>query len=211
MSHRHRTRFGGPGAVFLAAVAAVCLLVVLVVALRPAGDGPRRALPAPAAPGDGRAGPPPEWDAPEPVRVRVPAIGVDAALSPLVTDASRALVPPVSFVDAGWWQDGPEPGEAGPAVVVGHLDSDDGPAVFAGLTVLEPGDAIEIGRADGSTARFTVDEIAHHAKDAFPTDRVYGPTPGSQLRLVTCGGAYDPTTRSYGVNTVVYATLASLT
>jgi sortase (surface protein transpeptidase) len=90
-------------------------------------------------------------------------------------------------------------------VVTGHVDSADGPAVFFRLRELVPGDEVLVDRADGTTARFTVTRVERHLKDAFPTQAVYGPTADAQLRLVTCGGDFDRSARSYEDNVVVFA------
>jgi len=145
----------------------------------------------------------------DPARVRIPAIGVDAAVLPLAVDTQGELPPPPTNEDTGWWRAGPEPGEAGPAVIVGHVDGSDGPAVFFRLRQLVPGDEIAVDRVDGGTAVFSVERVERHAKDAFPSDAVYGHTPDARLRLVTCGGAFDRTTRHYVDNVVVFATLAA--
>ncbi len=144
----------------------------------------------------------------EPVRVRVPGIGVDSPLERLGVDAAGALEVPADHGRAGWFDGGPAPGDVGPAVLAGHVDSTAGPAVFWRLRDLTAGDEVLVDRADGTTARFTVTRVERHAKDAFPTDEVYGPTPDAQLRLVTCGGEFDRSQRSYRDNVVVFARLA---
>jgi hypothetical protein len=146
-----------------------------------------------------------EWTAAPPVRVRVPAVGVDSELLRLGTDATGALVPPDDFQRAGWFADGTVPGDVGPAVVAGHVDSVDGPAVFSRLDDLVPGDEVLVGREDGTTARFTVTGVGRYPKSDFPTEAVYGPTPRAELRLVTCGGDFDRSRRSYVDNVVVFA------
>jgi Sortase domain len=143
--------------------------------------------------------------APRPVRVRIAAIGVNAPLIALGLDANRALEVPERFDVAGWWSGGYRPGEPGPAVIAGHVDSKTGPAVFYRLGKLKRGDAVTVERRDGSAVRFTVREVGHYAKTAFPTKRVYGPTPRPTLRLITCSGDFDRSTGHYVDNTVVYA------
>ncbi|WP_100501736.1 class F sortase [Geodermatophilus chilensis] len=143
-----------------------------------------------------------------PVRVRVPAIAVNSELLRLGTDASGVLVPPDDFTRAGWFAGGAVPGDIGPAVVAGHVDSVDGPAVFYRLRDLAPGDEVLVDRADGTTARFTVTGVGRYPKDEFPTEAVYGPTPRAELRLVTCGGDFDRARRSYLDNVVVTAVLS---
>jgi hypothetical protein len=106
-----------------------------------------------------------------------------------------------------WFDDGPAPGQPGPAAIFGHVNTAAGPAVFSRVGTLVPGDAVDVTRADGSVARFQVYLVAEYAKDAFPTMTVYGDTRGPELRLITCGGAYDAATRSYTDNIVAYARL----
>jgi len=145
----------------------------------------------------------------EPVRIRIPAIGVDAAVLGLAVDVQGVLPPPPTNEDTGWWRAGPEPGEPGPAVIVGHVDGEDGPAVFYRLRELVGGDVIIVDRADGSAATFTVERLERHSKDAFPTEAVYGRASGPLLRLVTCGGAFDRSTRHYLDNVIVFAAPAA--
>ncbi len=148
-------------------------------------------------------------ESPEPSRVRVPGIGVDSRLVRLGVDREGALVPPEDFARAGWFTGGPAPGETGPAVIAGHVDSHRGPAVFFRLAELEDGDEVLVDRADGTTARFRVTSVDRYPKDAFPTEQVYGPTPRAELRLITCGGEFDAGERSYRDNVVVTAVLVS--
>jgi LPXTG-site transpeptidase (sortase) family protein len=139
-----------------------------------------------------------------PSRLKVPAIGIDTSLETLRTGAGGELTPPEDFARAGWYADGTLPGDVGPAVIAGHVDSRRGPAVFYNLRELERGDRIEVVRG-GRTLTFTVTATAWYPKNAFPTDQVYAPTPDRQLRLITCGGVFDHTLRSYKDNLVVYA------
>ncbi|MER7456524.1 class F sortase [Micromonospora sp. NPDC126480] len=139
-----------------------------------------------------------------PTRVRVPRIAVDARLETLGVDAAGALVPPADFAAAGWYAGGPAPGDPGPAVIAGHLDSRDGPAVFARLAELRPGDRVLVSRGD-RVVPFRVNGTLRAAKRRFPTAAVYGPTPGPELRLVTCGGDFDRRTGHYRDNVVVFA------
>ena len=148
-----------------------------------------------------------EQAAADPVRVRVPVIGVDSELLRLGTDAAGVLVPPEDFARAGWFADGAVPGHVGPAVVAGHVDSFEGPAVFHRLGELVPGDEVLVDAEDGTTARFTVTGTGRFPKSAFPTEAVYGPTPRAELRLVTCGGEFDRSRRSYLDNVIVTAVL----
>jgi LPXTG-site transpeptidase (sortase) family protein len=141
----------------------------------------------------------------DPVRLRVPVIGVDAPVQPLMVDENGVLPAPDNFESTGWWRGGPEPGERGPAVIAGHVDDYRGPAVFYRLKDLKQGDTIFVDRADGTEAVFATDRIERHGKDDFPTDAVYGDTPDSQLRLITCGGKFDKRNRRYLDNIIVYA------
>ena len=144
-----------------------------------------------------------EWS---PVRIVIPAIDVQADLEPLHRGADGTLDTPVDWSHAGWYSDGVAPGDQGPAVIVGHLDSASaGPAVFYKLPELQPGDAVFIERSDGRTQRFVVDTTSQFAKAGFPTDAVYGPTPLPELRLITCVGDFDDRTRNYLDNLVVTA------
>jgi hypothetical protein len=140
-----------------------------------------------------------------PVRVSIPSIGVHTPIVPLGLNPDRTLEVPNDFDHAGWWTGGPRPGERGPAVIAGHVDSYTGPAVFYRLRELRPGAAIVVLRRDGTRARFTVQRTGQYPKDRFPTARVYGQTAGPTLRLITCGGEFDDSTGHYLDNTVVYA------
>lgn len=143
-----------------------------------------------------------------PVTVSIPALGVTGPLQELVADpASGELAAPDDPALAGWYAAGVVPGDQGPAVIGGHVDSRRGPGVFFRLRTLHPGDLVEVARSDGRTARFSVVAVGLYPKDAFPTRAVYGPTSGPELRLVTCGGAFDRSERSYDDNVVVDAAL----
>lgn len=147
-----------------------------------------------------------------PVRLRVPAIGVDTAVMSVGLNGDGTVeVPPLGKDSpAGWYRYLASPGEAGPAVILGHVDSAaDGPAVFYRLGDLRPGDTITVSREDGSVATFRATRVAQYPKDAFPSQAVYGATGGvPALRLVTCGGAYDPSRREYTSNVVAFAEAA---
>ena len=146
-------------------------------------------------------------DAREPVHLSVPTVGIETALTAIDLDAAGALVPPSDDGLAGWYRSGPVPGDAGPAVITGHVDSVAGPAVFFRLRQVAVGDPVSVVRADGTTARFTVTRVARYPKDAFLTAEVYAPTVGPELRLITCGGVFDRAARSYLDDVVVYAAL----
>ena len=144
-----------------------------------------------------------------PVRLVIPAIGVRTRLTHLGITASGALQVPSSTAVAGWYTGSPRPGEPGGAVVAGHIDSLQGPGVFFRLRDMTPGQRVYVRRADGSLAVFRVTKVRMYPKTGFPTQAVYGPTPDAQLRLITCGGAFDPVTGHYLSNTIVYASLVS--
>ncbi|WP_449063467.1 class F sortase [Planomonospora algeriensis] len=146
----------------------------------------------------------------EPVSLDIPAIGVKGApIDPVGLNADQTVeVPALDRPElVGWYKHRPTPGEAGPAVLLGHVDAYGKPAVFARTHTLKPGDTVKVKRADGKTAVFTVDELERVDKDAFPTDRVYGETAAPELRLITCGGAFDAATGHYEDNIIVYAHL----
>jgi sortase (surface protein transpeptidase) len=140
-----------------------------------------------------------------PVRIEIPSIAVRAPIIKLGLNPDRTLEVPTGFGDTGWWSGGARPGENGPAVIVGHVDSKSGPAVFYRLSELRPGAKIVVVRSDGSRARFTVQGSERYPKDEFPTARVYGRTDGPTLRLITCGGQFNSSSGHYEDNTIVYA------
>ena len=147
--------------------------------------------------------------APNPAVIRIPRLDVEASIIPLGLQEDGSIEVPEDPDQAGWWLGGPEPGETGPAVILGHVDSqEEGPAVFFHLRYLEAGDEIHIDRVDGSTITYVVDSTERHDKDEFPTDAVYGPTEDPTLRLVTCGGDFDFNVRTYDDNVIVFASLA---
>lgn len=163
--------------------------------------------PLPEAPGTRHtAGP--AAPAARPVRIRIPGISVDRPLIDLRVQSDGHLAAPQDPGQVGWWSDGPRPGDPGAAIVVGHVDSLTGPAAFYGLSALRPGDSISIDRADHTHADFTVRALREYAKDDFPDNEVYATTGPPELRLITCGGAYDPAAGGYLDNVVVYAELA---
>ena len=145
----------------------------------------------------------------EPVSLAIPSIGVRTDLLKLGLRENGSLdVPPTgSGAPASWYNGSPTPGERGPSVMLGHVNALGGATgVFADLRKLTPGTDIDVSRADGTTAVFTVDHGAQYSKDSFPTLEVYGNTPGSELRLITCDG-YDAATGLFDDNYVIYAKL----
>ncbi len=145
---------------------------------------------------------------PAPTRIRIPRIGVTSSLLKLGKAKDGTVnVDPLPWGVAGWYADGPRPGDPGSAVIMGHVDSTSGPAVFFRLRELRPGDEIDVSRADGTTVTFVVDRTAQYLKKRFPTDDVYYPTLTPSLRLVTCGGEFDYAVHHYKSNIIVFATM----
>jgi hypothetical protein len=149
----------------------------------------------------------PVLDSPLPVRVGVPSVGVDAAVSPIRLDGAGVLTPPADTATVGWFASGPAPGEVGPAVLAGHVDSTAGPGAFFRIGSAAVGDPIVVTRADGTALRFVVTRVVRYPKTAFPTAEVYGATADAELRLITCGGRFDRARRSYVDDVVVFARL----
>jgi len=141
-----------------------------------------------------------------PVRLEIPAIGVSSPLIRLGLNPDGTMQVPGDFQVAGWFTGGPQPGQLGPAVIAGHVDSRTGPAVFYRLRDLHPGDQIRVVRADHRVVRFRVESLASFPKQALPDDAVFGATTTPALRLITCTGSFDWSKRSYRDNLVVSAT-----
>jgi sortase (surface protein transpeptidase) len=144
---------------------------------------------------------------PRPVFLTIPAIGIRTPLVRLRLTTSGALQVPATATLAGWYGGSPPPGAIGSAVIGGHVDSHAGPGVFFRLHLLHPGDRVYVRQADSRLAVFRVTSVHQYAKSRFPASEVYGPVPTPQLRLITCGGTFDPARGSYLSNVVVYATL----
>ncbi|MDF9874216.1 class F sortase [[Kitasatospora] papulosa] len=190
--------------------------------VRPAPLRPWPAGPAPAGPrADGPAGSALDSPAPgrpavkplapsTPLRLRIPAIKVDAPMMKLALNAAGGLVPPPDNnpVLAGWYAGGTVPGAVGTAVTAGHVDTSLGPGVFQRLGAVRKGATVEIVRADGRTAVFTVYAVEVYGKKAFPDRKVYGPSTRPELRVITCGGDYDRKT-GYQDNVVVFAAMTA--
>jgi len=170
----------------------------------PLGPAPLVAIPA----GHIAAVPPAEATAvPRPTALVIPAIGVRTRLIRLGVTATGALQVPASIGVAGWYTGSPRPGATGSSVIAGHIDSVSGPGVFFRLRELHPGDLVYVQRGHASMAVFTVTAVQLIPKSNFPTNEVYGPVPNAQLRLITCGGTFDPATGHYLSNVIVYAVL----
>lgn len=147
----------------------------------------------------------------QPVSISIPAAGSDSVLIELgLNDDGTVEVPSTEpGAPAGWYIASPTPGERGPSILLGHVNATDGgPGVFAGLRQMNPDDLINVTRADGSIAVFQFTEGHQYSKSNFPSELVYGDTPGAELRLITCDG-YNPDTGEYDDNYVVYAELVN--
>ncbi|GAA5126101.1 class F sortase [Pseudonocardia adelaidensis] len=189
----------------LAALAGVA--VAALAACGTPAPGPAVPAVAPAAPVESVA-PPPPTPPTTPVELTVPAIDVHTGpLLELGIDADGALEVPPDAATAGWFGLAPAPGSPGPAVIAGHVDYAGAPGVFRRLGELAAGAEVRVARADRSTAVFAVYLVERYAKARFPTERVYGDTADAELRLITCGGAFDGRSGHYQDNVVAYGRL----
>jgi hypothetical protein len=143
-----------------------------------------------------------------PVRLRIPALHVDSAVQRLGLAADGTIAVPDRTDVAGWFEQGARPGQPGPAVILGHVDSKTGPGIFIALSTVRPGTMVRVDRSDGTAANFRITKVARVPKVEFPTDIVYAPTLDSTLRLVTCGGSFDRAHGSYRDNVIAFADLA---
>lgn len=145
-----------------------------------------------------------------PVAVQFERLGIMSTLIPLGLNPDGTVgIPSLDEpMQASWYSNGPAPGQVGAAVLLGHVDARGKPAIFHELPKAKAGDTITVDRADGSVLRFVVTRVQQVAKAEFPTAQVYGPTDTPEIRLITCGGAFDRKTRHYEDNVIVYATLA---
>ena len=211
MDTRGRSR--GPETASPVLSSLLCAVVVLaaLVAAWDAIWAPVAAVPAAHGAQDGdhetRSDAWAEHEAPDPVRVRSDAVDITSDMIPLGKDDEGRLEVPEDAHTAGWWTGRANPGERGPAVIVGHVDSREGPGAFWELPGLEEGDRVTVDREDGTSVHWRVDRVEEHPKDEFPTDAVYGDTDEPTLRMITCSGFFDPEVRSYDQNTIVFFTL----
>ncbi|WP_299959029.1 class F sortase [uncultured Modestobacter sp.] len=199
----------GLGAVFLlpeGQSGSARLDVPMAVAAAPASGS--TTPPAPAAPQPATS-PLLQLGASDPVRVRIPALGVTSSVMELGLEADGAMEVPPGAYPVGWYDGSPTPGQLGPAVLAGHVDWDGEPGAFYGLRELLPGDEVVVDRADGTVTTFLVDRVEEHGKDEFPTDEVYGDIDHAGLRLITCGGSFDEDSGDYLDNVIVFATLST--
>lgn len=176
----------------------------LTTAPRPAQSTPDASAPDSPQPTE----PPLTLPEAAPVGLRIPSLDVDAPMVDLGLLPDRTLEVPTTAADVGWYETSPTPGEQGPSIVAGHVTYN-GPGVFLRLGELGPGDVVEVDRADGSTAVFEVTEVGEYDKDEFPTVDVYGSTDHAGLRLITCGGAFNPDIGYYDSNVIAFAELVS--
>jgi len=195
----------------------VLAALVLALALAAVGCGgdpepeqaaaPAATTPSPQPPPTPEPQPPPPPPAPvaDPVGISIPAIDVDAEIVPVGLNADGSMETP-EFGLAGWYTEGPKPGEAGPGVIVAHVDSRGGPDVFYRLNDLAPGDEITVSQADGATKTWRVESREQTDKDALPADRIWNGAADPVLRLITCGGIFDRSVGHYEDNIIVYAT-----
>ncbi|MEU8970054.1 class F sortase [Streptomyces monashensis] len=213
----HRTRS------YRLARTALLLTVLVAAGRRCAGGytGPGQAGGMTAAQGAGAAGartceappgpPPVPLPRSRPTAFRIPSLGIDGQITGLRLDPAGELeTPPMDSPKlVGWYEGGPTPGESGTAIAVGHRDTTTGPAVFAGLAQVAPCKPIEVERADGRTAVYTVDRMKVYDKSGFPDKEVYAPALRPELRVLTCGGYYSRRT-GYTSNVVVFAHLTAV-
>lgn len=169
-----------------------------------AAPAPITATQTPPAP----ASPPMLGDGVAPAQVRIPAIELDEPLIGLGIKADGTMGVPADWDAVGWFTGGGKPGGRGPTVIAGHVDSVTAPAVFSRLAELVPGDTVEVVDVDGALVTYAVDEVLDVPKADFPTGRVFGALPTDELRLITCGGFFDPAAASYEDNRVVFASRA---
>ena len=164
---------------------------------------------AAASPTSGAATTAPTQQRAVPASLSIPAIDLKTTLQLLGLNTSGELNPPTDTTQAGWYTGSSLPGQPGPTVLAGHVDTYKGPAVFYRLDDLSPGDTVSVTLSNGRSVEYVVTEVQLYPKDDFPTSEVYGARPDPELRLITCGGSFDYEKRSYRDNVVVYATLAS--
>lgn len=145
-----------------------------------------------------------------PVSLSIPSIGLSVPIQDVGLNSNDTIQPPDNYQIPGWYRLGPAPGQRGSAVILGHVDSYQGPAVFYKLRTLRPGAQVNVTLADHVVTHFEVRQIAMYLKSDFPTALVYGSHGYSGLQLITCGGAFDPGTGHYLSNVVVYTSLVSM-
>ncbi|MGK3199917.1 class F sortase [Amycolatopsis sp. MEPSY49] len=189
--------------------AGAALALVLTVAACSTPAAPQAAPPATPAPASVPVSVP--FKGLRPTSVKIPKIGAESSLLAVAvkTDGSISVPSVHTPMQAAWYKLSPVPGDVGPAIVLGHVDGDKKPGIFYKLKDLAPGDEVDIDRSDGRKLKFVVDRVTQVPKDTFPRDAVYGNSDKPELRLITCGGAFDHAEHSYKDNIVVYANLAN--
>jgi LPXTG-site transpeptidase (sortase) family protein len=140
----------------------------------------------------------------DPQRLVIDTIGIAADVERVGLAGDGTLVTPTDVANVGWYSGSSRPGDKGPAVIVGHVDSAHGPAVFARLAELQAGDVVTVENGGEAALSFAVSTVTRHPKESFPAEAVYGASPDAELRLITCGGRYDQET-GYTENVVVSA------
>jgi len=217
---RHRSRKWWVLAAALLLIGTGCLVVGLRGHQHPlAGPVASRTMPPASGGGTGvtpSTAAPPITVAPvvarsAPVELRIPAIALTVSLSSLGLNADGTVQVPTDIQQPGWYRLGPSPGQEGSAVILGHVDSYQGPAVFFHLRSLVAGDQVDVSLADGVTAQFKVTSVSMYLKTSFPDQEVYASHGYSALQLVTCGGTFDTHTGHYLSNVVVYTSLVGTT
>lgn len=146
-----------------------------------------------------------------PTSFTISSIKASGSLISLGRNTDDSVQVPADYQQAGWYQQGPAPGEQGSAVILGHVDSYKGTGVFFSLKKVKAGDMIDVTRADGKTAHFKVTDVRMYLKSQFPDQLVFGPRGGATLQVVTCGGDFDQSAKSYLSNVVVFSSLDSVT
>jgi hypothetical protein len=139
-----------------------------------------------------------------PTAIDVPSIGLHSSLVQLDQNDDGSVQVPSSFHVAGWYRRSVTPGQIGPTIILGHVDSKAGPGIFYRLGALHPGDRVTVNRANGTAVTFEITGVREYLKSQFPTIAVYGNTPVPTIRLVTCGGTFDRSTGHYLSNIVAY-------
>jgi sortase (surface protein transpeptidase) len=146
-----------------------------------------------------------------PTHLRIPSISLTAPFEePLGLDSDGATEVPKEYETVGWYQYGPTPGEIGPAVILGHVDTYQGPAVFYSLGQVQTGDEIQVERQDGSIAIFEVQGFERVKQSEFPIEKVYGNIPYAGIRLITCTGVFNKNKQEYSHNLIVFGSLTSI-
>jgi Sortase domain len=206
---RARVRLTGVAGVALIAAGGIVIAVAVLAQQHAPSPAPSAAGAIGAPPGKG-----PAVQRSVPVSVSIPEIGVRSKLLSLGLNPDGTIAVPslaTSADEAAWYKYSVTPGQVGAAVIEGHVDSYQGPAVFYRLGALRPGNQIDVTLADGITAVFRVTGVREYAKDKYPAKMIYGPTDDAALRLITCGGDFDFATRHYLSSVVVFAVLSSAT